>query len=343
MSERLEKRTGEWIDRSRTVRFRFEGETHTGFAGDTISSALWANGVHVLGRSFKYHRCRGIFGFADVDCNAMVDSDSTTNMRADLTPIEDGMSVKAVNTLGNLRKDRLRFLDFFGAFTPVGFYYKAFHTPKKLFPFYENQIRKIAGLGRVHPNKPLKPVIKDYDFCDILIVGAGPSGLSAAIEAADTGAGVLIVDENPHPGGTLTYQYKSTDPEGNLLIQLLEKVKERKNIQLRTSTVASGYYADHWICLANKERMTKLRARAVVVASGCYEQPAVFHNNDLPGVMLASAALRLINRYAVKPFHNVVILAANPDAYLCAMDFHEAGINVVSLVDLRSEGETSAH
>ncbi len=341
MSERLEQRSGEWIDRSRTVRFQFEGETYTGFAGDTISSALWANGVRVLGRSFKYHRCRGIFGFADVDCNAMVESDSTTNIRADLTPIEEGMSVRAVNTSGNLKKDRLRFLDFFGAFTPVGFYYKAFHTPKKLFPFYENQIRKIAGLGTVNTNKPLKPVIKDYDFCDILIIGSGPSGLSAAIKAAESGADVLIVDENPHPGGTFTYQYKGHDAENDLLNQLLEKVIDHENIELRTATIASGYYADHWVCLANKERMTKLRARAVVVASGCYEQPAVFHNNDLPGVMLASAALRLINHYAVKPFHNVVILAANTDGYRCAMDLHEAGINVVSLVDLRNAGENS--
>ena len=341
MSERLEQGPGEWIDRSQSIQFEFEGQTYAGFAGDTISSALWANGLHVLGRSFKYHRCRGIFGLADVDCNAMVESEFETNMRADLTPIKEGMSVRAVNTSGNLKKDRLGILDYFGAFTPVGFYYKAFHTPKRLFPFYENQIRKIAGLGKVNTQKPRKTVIKDYGFCDILIVGAGPAGLSAAIEAADRGASVIIVDENAHPGGTLTYQYKSSDPKNDLLNQLLEKVKERKNILLKTSTIASGYYADHWVCLANKERMTKMRARAVVVASGCYEQPAVFHNNDLPGVMLASSSLRLINQYAVKPFHNVVILAANNDGYRCALDFHDAGVNVVSLVDLRREGERS--
>ncbi len=341
MSERLEKRYGEWIDRSRPIHFQFEGESYTGFAGDTISSALWANGVHVLGRSFKYHRPRGIFGFADIDCNAMVESDSSTNTRADLTPIEEGMSVRAVNTQGNLKKDRLRFLDYFGAFTPVGFYYKAFHTPKRLFPFYENQIRKIAGLGKVDTRKPMKTVIKDYGFCDILIIGAGPAGLSAAIEAAASGAKVLIIDENPNPGGSLSYRYKNQGPEIELLNQLLEKVNACNNIQLQSSTLASGYYADHWVCLTNKERMTKLRARAVIVASGCYEQPAVFHNNDLPGVMLASAALRLINHYSVKPFRNVVILAANADGYRCALDFHEVGVRVVSLIDLRREGEQS--
>ncbi len=341
MSERLEKRHGEWIDRSRPIQFQFEGESYAGFYGDTISSALWANGVHVLGRSFKYHRPRGIFGFADIDCNAMVETDSSTNTRADLTPIEEGMSVRAVNTQGNLKKDRLRFLDYFGAFTPVGFYYKAFHTPKRLFPFYENQIRKIAGLGKVDTLKPMKTVIKDYGFCDILIIGAGPAGLSAAIEAAASGAKVLIIDENPHPGGTLSYRYKNQGSEIELLNQLLEKVNVCKNIHLQTSTLASGYYADHWVCLTNKERMTKLRARAVIVASGCYEQPAVFHNNDLPGVMLASAALRLINHYSVKPFRNVVILAANADGYRCALDFHEVGVRVVSLIDLRREGEQS--
>ena len=187
----------------------------------------------------------------------------------------------------------------------------------------------------------MKTVIKDYGFCDILIIGAGPAGLSAAIEAAASGAKVLIIDENPHPGGTLNYRYKNQGPEIELLNQLLEKVDACKNIQLQTSTLASGYYADHWVCLTNKERMTKLRARAVIVASGCYEQPAVFHNNDLPGVMMASAALRLINHYAVKPFRNVVILAANADGYRCALDFREVGVHVVSLVDLRSEGEQS--
>ena len=187
----------------------------------------------------------------------------------------------------------------------------------------------------------MKTVIKDYGFCDILIIGAGPAGLSAAIEAAPTGAKVLIIDENPHPGGTLSYRYKNQGPEIELLNQLLEKIDACKNIQLQTSTLASGYYADHWVSLTNKERMTKLRARAVIVASGCYEQPAVFHNNDLPGVMLASAALRLINHYAVKPFRNIVILAANADGYRCALDFHEIGVRVVSLVDLRREGEQS--
>ncbi len=341
MSERLDKRQGEWIDRSRSIHFQFEGDDYTGFHGDTISSALWANGVHILGRSFKYHRPRGIFGFDDIDCNAMMESGSTTNIRADLTLIEEGMSVKAVNTLGSLKKDRLRFLDYFSAFTPVGFYYKAFHTPKRLFPFYENQIRKIAGLGKIDAQTPMKTVIKDYGFCDILIIGAGPAGLSAAIEAAASGANIIIIDQTPHPGGTLSYRYKNKGPAIDLLNQLLEKVKACNNIKLQLSTLASGYYADHWVCLTNKERMTKLRAQSVIVASGCYEQPAVFHNNDLPGIMLASGALRLINHYAVKPFQHVVILAANADGYRCALDFHEVGIHVVALVDLRREGEQS--
>ena len=139
MSERLEKRHGEWIDRSRPIHFQFEGESYTGFYGDTISSALWANGVHVLGRSFKYHRPRGIFGFADIDCNAMVESDSSTNTRADLTPIEESMSVRAVNTMGNLKKDRLRFWITSGRLRRSGFITRHFIHQSDYFLFMKTR------------------------------------------------------------------------------------------------------------------------------------------------------------------------------------------------------------
>ena len=342
MPDRLPPQPGEWIDRDRPVEFQFEGNRYSGFAGDTISTALWANGVRVLGRSFKYHRPRGIFGLADVDCNAMMESHDDTNIRADLTPIKAGMVLKAVNTFGGVKRDRLRLLDHLGVFTPVGFYYKAFHTPRSLFPFYENRLRDIAGLGRIKQQKGNEPTPKDYAFCDLLVVGGGPSGLSAALTAAKRGARVLLVDENPHLGGSLCYRSrKGPSNGGEQLSRLLEEVSHQSTIEVRHGTSAVGWYADHWVALVDDVRLTKVRSRAVLFATGCYEQPSVFRNNDLPGVMLGSAARRLMHQYAVRPFTRGVVLTANSDGYGVALDLLEAKVAIEAIVDLRPQGEDS--
>src|SRR5262245_60491427 len=178
MTQRLPPQPGEWIDRSRRLRFTFEGRSYAGFAGDTITSALLANGVRLLGRSFKYHRARGVYSLANHDVNAlMVDqAHRRTNLRGDVTPLVEGMVLSAVNTFGGLRLDRARLLDWFGPFLPVGFYYKTFYKPRRLFPFYERRMRELAGLGAVDPRHPRVFTSKAYDFCDLLVVGAGPSG-----------------------------------------------------------------------------------------------------------------------------------------------------------------------
>ena len=194
MDRRLPQRDGEWIDRTRPIEFRFEGRAYCGFAGDVLSSALWANGVRLLGRSFKYHRPRGVYSLANHDINVLVEDGRRTNMRGDVLPIEPGLDVRAVNTRGGLKRDRLRITERFSRFLPVGFYYKAFHTPRRLFPFYENQMRKVAGLGRINADNVCVPSPKDYSFCQLLVVGAGPAGLAGAIAAAEQGVDVLLVD-----------------------------------------------------------------------------------------------------------------------------------------------------
>ncbi len=344
MTDRLPPQPGEWIDRSRTLRFTFEGRSYAGFAGDTITSALLANGVRLLGRSFKYHRARGVYSLANHDVNALMEvrGQGRTNVRADVTPLVDGMVLSAVNTFGGLRNDRARVFDKFGRFLPVGFYYKTFHRPRRMFPFYERRMRELAGLGAVAPGRPRVFTPKAYDFCDVLVVGAGPSGLSAAIAAAEAGARVVIIDENPRPGGSSTYQ-GSNDPEVRTQMRtLLERAAALSNLEIRPTTVAAGAYADHWIALVDDSRLVKLRARSLIMASGCMEQPAVFGNNDLPGVMLAGAAQRLIHLYAVKPFHRGAVLAANAEGYRAALDLHRAGVRVEAVIDLRSAGEPSA-
>lgn len=341
MTRRLPPRAGEWIDRSKTVQFQFEGKTYEGFAGDVLSSALWANDVRLLGRSFKYHRPRGIYSLANHDVNLMVEDGQRTNLRGDVLPIEPGLDVWSVNTAGGLEHDRLRINERFSRFLPVGFYYKAFHTPRRLFPFYENQMRKVAGLGQINAANEPTASPKDYAFCDVLVVGAGPSGIAAAISAAEQGLQVLLVDEQPRPGGSLAWGCASEPESQQLHERLLEQIDGLDNVQLRCGTQAAGAYGDHWIALVDDRRLTKLRARSIVVAAGCFEQPAVFGNNDLPGVMLGSAVKRLIHLYAVKPCDRAVVLAANSDGYHAAWDLHQAGVDVAAVVDLRPEGESA--
>ncbi|MBM3800993.1 MAG: FAD-dependent oxidoreductase [Acidimicrobiia bacterium] len=342
MIDRLPPQPHEWIDRAQRIQFEFEGRQYSGFAGDTVSTALWANGVRVLGRSFKYHRPRGIWSLSHLDTNAMLETRQQTNIRADVCPIVPGLSVKAVNTVGGVEHDLAAVMDWLSPFLPVGFYYKAFHTPGRLFPFYERRMREMAGLGSVNPDRHLEHTPKRYDFCDVLVVGSGPAGLSAAVAAAESGLQVLLVEENPRLGGSLCYQAANDSEAHKLQAGLLERALSLKNLELRCSTLAAGYYADHWIALIDSTRMTKLRARSLVVAAGCYEQPAVFRNNDLPGVMLASAAQRLIHQYGVRPFREVVVLAANSHGYQAALDFVAAGIRVQALADLRTQGEPSS-
>ncbi|WP_088890725.1 2Fe-2S iron-sulfur cluster-binding protein [Leptolyngbya ohadii] len=336
MSYRLPTVPGEWIDRTQLIQFSFEGRQFTGYAGDTIASALWASGQKVLGRSFKYHRPRGILSFANHDVNTLMQSGEKLNVRADVTAIESGMAVEAVNTFGGVEGDRASFLNFLSPFLPVGFYYKTFNN-KKLFPFWERLIRRTTGLGRVDFKTPWTRTPKRYDFCDVLVIGAGTSGLSAALTAAELGADVVIADENAKPGGTGLYQLGDARLLADETLSLIEAITNHPKIRLYTGTIAAGYYADFWIPLIDGKRMTKMRAKSVIVASGAYEQPAVFRNNDLPGVMLASAAQRLIYRYAVKPMHRAIVLTANQDGYRAALDLLAHGIEIGAIVDLRSE------
>jgi sarcosine oxidase subunit alpha len=258
-----------------------------------------------------------------------------------VTPLWEGGRFTAVNTFGGLQRDRVRFLDRLGRFLPVGFYYKAFYRPRRLFPFWERKMRRMAGLGAVDPAAGPLRTPNDFAWCDVLVVGAGPAGLAAAAEAAAARLSVTLVDEQPRPGGSLLYQRRGDPSTAELLSGLLSHVQSAANIDLRASTVAAGYYADHWVALADLQRLTRLRARSVVLATGAFEQPALFRNNDLPGVLLASAAQRLIRLYAVKPCDRAVVLTANADGYRAALDMHQVGVQLQAIVDLRPDGEPS--
>ena len=315
---RLPPQPGEWIDRSRPISFRFEGRRYRGLRGDTVSSALLAAGVPVLGRSFKYHRPRGVLSLSGADANVMLQGSAGTNLRGDETPLTDGLDVRAVNTLGGVRRDLLSVLGRFSAFTPVGFYYKALHTPRALFPFWERALRSLAGLGRIRADYRAAPSPKEYAFCDVLVVGAGPAGVAAANAAAASGAKVVLAESSERLDGCVGESVQS-------------------GVDCRFGTTCAGVYDDLWVALVDDRRLTKVRARSLVVAAGCEDQPAVFGNNDLPGVMLGEAARRLVERYAVRPAEQPLVLTAGSAGHRLADDLRGRGIGIAAVVDLREE------
>lgn len=330
MMHRLPHVPGEWIDRSRMLDFTFEGRSFRGLAGDTPGSALAAAGEMRLARSFKYHRARGIHSFANHDANNLFDIDDVPNQRGDVLPLKAGMRISAVNTRGGVAYDKARFVEWLAPFLPVGFYYKAFHG--KSFPRWEQRIRRFAGLGAIRADAPKRRTPKRYAFCDVLVIGAGPSGIAAALAAADADSRVVLVDENARIGGSSLWNGVPHEE----MSALTARVSMHPNIEVLTATFAAGYYADHWVALVEPSRLTKVRAEAVVFATGVIEQPAVFRNNDLPGVLTGSAAQRLLTRFAVAPGRRVCVLTANREGYELARALRLRGVEIAAVLDLRA-------
>jgi len=335
MSKRLSQQPHEWINREKKIPFHFEGQDYIGYEGDTITSALLANGVHVLGRSFKYHRPRSVLSFANHDVNIMMTDGHKTNIRADVEPLKANMRLSVVNTSGGVKHDKKRLLDKISKILPVGFYYKAFFKPKVLFPFWEKIIRHSAGLGVVNFNYQHSIKKKTNQFADVLIIGSGITGMTAAIHAAQAGVQVILVDENTQLGGSLNDDLPANDSTAKKLTRLKQNINQYPNILCITQAYAAGYYADHFLPIITPEGMMRVRAKSVVVATGAFEQPPVFRNNDLPGVMLSTAAQRLIARYGVAPFSKGVVFTANSHGYRAALDLLHAGLTLTALIDLR--------
>jgi sarcosine oxidase subunit alpha len=336
---RLAAPAGARIDRNQTVEFSFDGKRYSGFAGDTIASALLANGVSILSRSFKYHRPRGVLTAAGQDSNTLVQIGDETNVLADRRAIEPGMAVTPQNVFGSLESDHATWIGRFSRFLPVGFYYKAFYKPKALWPFWEKVIRQLAGLGVVNLEADHGYYDKQYLFADVAVVGGGPAGMAAALEAAANGAEVVLMEENRVLGGSLGYARLDAAGEraDALRAELVAKVEAEANIRVLTSATCNGWFSDNWLPIIQGNRMYKLRATAMVVATGSYEQPMVFRNNDLPGVIMGSAAQRLIHQYGVQPGKRAVVVAANGDGYGVALDLLDAGVEVACVVDPRSD------
>ena len=348
------------IDRSRPLVFTFDGLDYQGYAGDTLASALIANGVHLVGRSFKYHRPRGILTAGAEEPNALVSVDQgagsvTPNLRATQIELYDGLRVSSQNRWPSLKSDFGAVNDLLSPLFGAGFYYKTFMGPNWAWRHvYEPMIRRAAGLG--HPPREPDPdrYQRTFGHCDVLVVGAGPAGLAAARSASESGARVVVCDENAAPGGSLLAETEAEiDGKGarDWLADALAALRSAPNVRLMPRTQAFGYYAQNFVGLNERiaepdlavdpdlprERLWQMRAREVVLATGAIERPLVFPDNDRPAVMLAGAARRYCNQYGARVGDRVVVATAHDSAYRAALDLNKAGVHVELIADLRSE------
>ena len=348
---------GGLIDRSRSIKFRFNGKTYTGHPGDTLASALLAQGVRLFGRSFKYHRPRGIVGAGAEEPNALVQVGeagySTPNLRATQVELYGGLSAQTVNGWPSLKHDVGAINSMFSRILPAGFYYKTFMWPRSAWMRYEHFIRKAAGLGRT-PELPDPDIYdKRHIHCDVLIVGAGPSGLIAALTAARSGARVILADEQAQFGGSLLSA--SCTIGGTTAVDWVNKIVDElrtfPEVKLLNRSTVIGYFDHNFLTInsrrthhlapgdsdprMSRERLWRVRAGEVVLATGAIERPLVFAGNDLPGVMLASAVTTYIRRYGVAPGRTGVVFTNNDSGYQAAIDMAWAGMEVVAIVDAR--------
>ena len=347
--------SGGRIDRDKPITFTFNGEKYSGLEGDTLASALLANDVKMVARSFKYHRPRGIVGSGIEDPNSLVQlgiGDRTLpNYLATQVELYPGLEATSVNAWPSLNLDFRSINSLMSRFMPPGFYYKTFMWPRWLWPFFERQLRKAGGFG-IAPSEA-DPDIYDKmnSHCDVLVIGAGPAGIAAAIEAGNSGARVILADEQNELGGSLLSSQQKIDGKSsnNWLESSLAELRSMPEVRLLPRSTAFGYYDHNFIAILERvadhlgptdvngprQRLWRIRAKQVILATGAIERPLVFPNNDKPGVMLASAVSNYANRYAVSPGTNAVFFTNNDSAYRAALDLSHAGLNVEAIVDLR--------
>ncbi|MYE01125.1 MAG: sarcosine oxidase subunit alpha family protein [Alphaproteobacteria bacterium] len=352
--------TGGRIDRSCTLAFRFDGRRYAGHPGDTLASALLANGVRTVARSFKYHRPRGVMTAGAEEPNAVVLLEpgpfAEPNLRATEIELYDGLTAESVNRWPSLRFDLGAATGLMSGLFVAGFYYKTFMWPPSWWNrIYAPAIRRMAGLARA-PGQPDPEVYEHrHAHCDILVVGGGPAGLAAAHAAATAGARVVLADERPYFGGSLPDTAgRVGDEDGPAWVDRM--LGETGAVLLRRTT-AFGYYDHNYVALAERlteglapseragrprQRIWHVRARRVVLATGAHERPLVFPGNDRPGVMLAGAVAAYIRRYAVLPGSRAVFLANDDTVYAAAREFAKHGGEVAALVDLRADSAEDA-
>lgn len=344
------------VNTKKPITFSFNGKDYSGYEGDTLASALLANGVKRFGRSFKLHRPRGVMAAAEEEMNALVQLEEygfeEPNARATLQPLYHGLKARGQNGWPSIEFDFFSVLGFFHRLLPASFYYKSMMWPS--WHFYEGIVRRLAGLGKVPSVKDAQHYHKRNLQCDLLIIGGGVTGLCAALAAGKSGLRVVLMDQQEEFGGSLLGEQRVIGGQAASawIADTVSELKRLPEMTLLPRTVASGYYDHNFVAAvervsnrfspssinntAVRERLWRVRAKRVLIATGAIERPLVFSNNDRPGIMLASAVQTYLNRYGVAVGRNIVIVTNNDSAYRTALALHDAGINVVAVVDSRS-------
>jgi len=349
--------SGGIVDRDRPLEFTFNGKIYQGYSGDSLASALLANGVRLVGRSFKYHRPRGIFSAGPEEPSALVQvgkGDATVpNLRATEVPLVEGLEASSQNCWPSVRYDLGAVNNVFSRLFPAGFYYKTFMWPASLWMTYEHYIRRIAGMGEAPRGPDPDHYDRHYGHCDVLVVGGGPAGLVAAQSAARSGARVILAEQGSEFGGALLGAKAQIDGRDALhwVSGIESALAQQPEVTLLKHASVFGYFdqnllgiveqSDPQSCATNsylpRERVHYIRAKRVVLATGSIERPLVFADNDRPGVMLAGAARTYVNRYGVQPGKRALVFTNNDSAYGAALDLAHGGIEVAAVVDLRTE------
>jgi sarcosine oxidase subunit alpha len=339
------------IDRSTKIQFTFNKQTLEAYEGDTLASALLANGIDIIARSFKLHRPRGIIASGAEEPNAIMQigegAYTEPNLKATQVELHDGLVSYSTKGWPNLRFDIGEINNVLGRVFTAGFYYKTFMFPKSFWGLYEKFIRHSAGFG-TSPKLPDPEQYAHYNtHCDVLVVGAGPAGLMAARAAAKAGARVIIADEQNEFGGSLLSSDITIDglPACEWVKEVREELALNDEVTMLPRSTVFGYFDGNFLTIAErctnkqvKQIQWRVRAKQVVLAQGAFERPLVFCNNDRPGIMLASAISSYIRRYGVMPGKQTVVFTNNDSAYQCALDIVENGGNVEAIIDSRQAG-----
>ena len=340
---RISPRPGEVIDRNKPISFIWNGKKYTGFAGDTIVSALIANGVEIFSRSFKYKRPRGVLSASFHDPNCTVQVDDEPNVRGAHRELQAEMIISPENVWPSLSFDVRSANQTVSRFLSAGFYYKTFMKPQRLWPIYQKILGRFAAGGVTSQGAEHGYYDKRYIHVDVCVAGGGPAGMSAAIAAAKSGASVLLVEEEYQLGGHLRY---GDEAALTTVSELRREVTALKNIEVLTNSAVTGRYDMNWLGVIQRqpgisvkghqlhERLCKVRAKTLVVAAGLIERPYVFAGNDLAGIILSTGVRRLLNLHSVLPGKNAVVFTANQDGDACIADLIRAGA-VVRVVDAR--------
>src|SRR6516165_98070 len=321
------------VDPDQSLTFTFDGRTIPGFAGQSIAAALYSAGVRIFTRSFKYHRPRGLLCLTG-DCpNCLMQVDGKPNVSTCIEPARQGQVVCHQNAWPGLTFDVLNVFDRLHRFLPVGFYYKRFHKPRWLWPIFEHMVRNIAGLGRIDVDtEPASDSEIEHVHADVCVVGGGSSGMAAAESAAQSGARVLLLERQPCLGGRLLFD--GTEPQQ--VQKMVVSLKNQAGLDIRTGTSVFGLYEGNLLGAFQDNRFLKIRANRITIATGSRQRPILFPNNDVPGVFLADAVLRLAHLHGVRAGRRAVIVTdSDVTGQQMAHYYRELGIDVAYVVDIR--------